>query len=494
MPGVFFFLLFTGVVVFIFWVAIKRTRKRATAWSGAAQALGLDYVAAALPIQLGTLHGSCKECWVSVGLHTERSGRSSTTYTRFVVQYPHRLPLELRITRQGFLQHVAAMFGVQDIEVGDEEFDALVIIKGDDPDAVRRFLTLGRRLEIARLYARFERVTFDSKQIEALARGASDYQESLVGDVEALVGAATLLGGRPERAPAGVPELETPAAGELLETVPDDFDERPTLDGFLDEVVDSWSAGKSVLGGSQGLLEQLFEGPTPVIDDGDRPTPVSFAAPETPVTFEVRQTPAPAREPERTTDPGIAGPYRGPESQEVAFEVVEEAPVEPAAPPPEQPDVAQAFAAAFAAEPGAAVSTPASAPAPAPTPGTLGPGAEELGRVLFGDDASGYEVEQRFGEWQGRRVMWSGVLSEAQAFDLDFEMGPGAGTKVVFEIGEHVSQFGTTSTIKAVVRFPEGAHAELQQRIGQRVSFAGVLDKAKGLMKEICLTDGELVA
>jgi hypothetical protein len=79
-----------------------------------------------------------------------------------------------------------------------------------------------------------------------------------------------------------------------------------------------------------------------------------------------------------------------------------------------------------------------------------------------------------------------------QAFDLDFELGSGAGTKAVFEVHQVTNPFGTAEPIKAVVRLPEGFEPRLESLKGRPVEFAGRLDKVKGLMRELILLDGEL--
>lgn len=397
MSAAFVLIVFLVVGGFIIRHLVKKTKRRVGEWSLAAQSLGLDYVPAGLPFQTGVIHGDCQGMWVNVTLHSERSGRNSTTYTRYVIQYPERLPVELRLTRQGFFHDVASFFGVQDIEVGDEQFDALVIIKGDDEDAVRAFLTPVRRSEISALYARFERVSIDSGQIVALALGACEEHEALVNAVEALVTGAHVLS-------------DDTALWDLGE-------KRVVLEPYTPPVP-SWESA--------------------------RPTPV-----------EVIERRAEVEEP------------------------MDDAPV----------DVAKAFAELVE-------DTPAPEPVPVAEPASAGAGsgAGDLCQALFGDSASGYEIDQRFGPFAGQAISWSGTLTDAQGFDLDFDLGSGAGTRAVLEVHEVTTQLGTTDAIRAVVRFPEGWQERLEGLVGQRVAFAGRLASVKGLMKELIVLDGTLVA
>jgi hypothetical protein len=435
MSGVFFFVVVVVVVIFIIRHVVKKTKRRVAEWSLAAQALGLDYVPAGLPIQTGSINGECQGVWISVALHSERSGRNSTTYTRYVAQYPERLPLELRLTRQGFFHDVASFFGVQDIEVGDPDFDALVIIKGDDEQAVRNFLTPERRAEITALYARFERVSIDSGQIVALALGASDQHQELVSAVEALIGASRVVSG------AG------PAASPI-----------------------GRAHGQRV----RSNRREVFEPP---------------------------DLPEPSWDSERATDPGVGVAPARPELEEAETEVepAERSAFEMVASDTEQTPVPVDTAAAFAELDGGDLvhfeeeRDEDVRPGPEPLVNTGSSGASDLCETLFGDGASGYEIDQRFAPHAGERVVWSGTLSEAEGFDLDFELGSGAGTRAVFEVHRVTNAFGTAEPIKAVVRLPEGYEPRLESLKGRSIEFAGRLEKVKGLMKELILLDGELI-
>jgi len=501
MSGAFFFVLFLVVVGFIIHHVVKKTKRRVAEWSLAAQALGLDYIPAGLPIQTGTIHGECRGVWISVALHSERSGRNSTTYTRYVAQYAERLPVELRLTRQGFFHDVASFFGVQDIEVDDPEFDALVIIKGDDEDAVRAFLTPARRREITALYAWFERVSIDSGQIVALALGASDANSELVAGVEALIGASQALAGT-----AAAGRAQQRVRFVVSEEVEEDLDDKGYAEladelgdepgDLISQIRQSWSEGRSFLG-------------APPVGLGRREV------------FEPYDPPVPTWDSERATDPGIGAPPPGGESEQLELEAVaepgdgaegdealvldeigfeettEEATEEPVPEPDldQRPDAAVAFAGLSDVASAFAEIAPATGPELAPEPSTLATGssAGELCDALFGDNASGYEIDSRFASHRGERVVWSGTLDEAHGFDLDFELGSGSGTRAVLEVHEVTTALGTTDPIRAVVRFPEGDASRLDGLVGRRVAFSGRLDKVKGLMKELILLDGELI-
>ncbi|MBW2275925.1 MAG: hypothetical protein JRF63_00450 [Deltaproteobacteria bacterium] len=470
MSGAFFFIIFLVVVGFIIRHLVKKTKRRVAEWSLAAQSLGLDYTSAGMPFQTGSIHGECQGVWISVALHSERSGKSSTTYTRYVTQYPERLPLELRLTRQGFFHDVASFFGVQDIEVGDPDFDALVIIKGDDKVAVREFLTTELRQEISSLYAAFERVSIDSGQIVALAHGVTDRHQTLVDAVESLVGAARVISG------AGARPVQTVRAhGQRVRLVSEDHPEEP--DDLISQVRNSWAQGKSFLG-------------APLMGAGSNRHEV----------FEPYQPPQPTWESERATDPGVGVEPAQPEENEI------EAAAETAEAAVEELDTAAVFsglsdtARAFdELEHDSALQAVDETAVQSPPPLETGEPADRssatvLCETLFGGNASGYEIDQRFTAYAGAKVAWNGTLREAQGYDLDFELGSGSGTRAVFEVHQVTSALGIAEMITAVVKFPEGYEQRLGELVGECVAFEGRLEKVKGLMKELIVLDGELIS
>ena len=77
---------------------------------------------------------------VALDTDTESSGESSVTYTR--VRAPCVNPHGFRFTvyRKGFLSEFGKPLGMQDIEVGDPDFDEAFIVQGNDEARVRTFL------------------------------------------------------------------------------------------------------------------------------------------------------------------------------------------------------------------------------------------------------------------------------------------------------------------------------------------------------------------
>jgi len=79
---------------------------------------------------------------VAIYLETRGGGRSKTTYSIVEASFPQPLPFTLRVGKEtAFARLGKAVFGLQDIEVGVEQFDRAVRIKGSDPDRIRGVLS-----------------------------------------------------------------------------------------------------------------------------------------------------------------------------------------------------------------------------------------------------------------------------------------------------------------------------------------------------------------
>ncbi len=74
---------------------------------------------------------------VTVDTYTDSSGESSTTYTRMRAPYINPEGFRFTIYRKGFFSDLGKLLGMQDVEVGDPDFDEAFIIQANDEDKVR---------------------------------------------------------------------------------------------------------------------------------------------------------------------------------------------------------------------------------------------------------------------------------------------------------------------------------------------------------------------
>jgi hypothetical protein len=74
---------------------------------------------------------------ITLDTYTDSSGEANTTYTRIRAPYVNPSGFRFTIYRKGFFSDWGKLFGMQDIEVGDPEFDESFVIQGDDEGRVR---------------------------------------------------------------------------------------------------------------------------------------------------------------------------------------------------------------------------------------------------------------------------------------------------------------------------------------------------------------------
>lgn len=161
-------LLFLGLIAVItiaISAGIAQSKKTNEAWASVARKLQLVFQPGQL-FSRPRISGIHRGCSVLVTTFSRGSGKSQTTYTRFRVSYPQSLDLGLRLTKQGLLAGIGKMFGTQDIEVGDKGFDDAVVVKGRDPERVKKFLTQSRRMRAARFLTTYEGACIDDMKVE----------------------------------------------------------------------------------------------------------------------------------------------------------------------------------------------------------------------------------------------------------------------------------------------------------------------------------------
>ena len=74
---------------------------------------------------------------MTLDTYTVSSGHCHVTFTRMRAPYVNPEGFRFTIYRKGFFSDLGKLLGMQDIEVGDPEFDEAFIIKGNDEDRVR---------------------------------------------------------------------------------------------------------------------------------------------------------------------------------------------------------------------------------------------------------------------------------------------------------------------------------------------------------------------
>lgn len=73
-----------------------------------------------------------KEWTVTLDTYTVSTSKSHVTYTRIRAPYVNKDGFRFTIYRRGFFSELGKRLGMQDIEIGDPEFDRDYVIKGND--------------------------------------------------------------------------------------------------------------------------------------------------------------------------------------------------------------------------------------------------------------------------------------------------------------------------------------------------------------------------
>lgn len=95
---------------------------------------------------------------VKLDTFTVSHGKSSTTYTRLTAPFENPDAIHFSIGRQHLFSGVARWLGFQDIVIGDPDFDAAFVIKGDREEQVKAFFSNGR---IKSILSRQPHVSFE---------------------------------------------------------------------------------------------------------------------------------------------------------------------------------------------------------------------------------------------------------------------------------------------------------------------------------------------
>ncbi len=74
---------------------------------------------------------------ITLDTYTESNGKTSHTYTRMRVPYVNKDGFRFTVYRRGFFSELGKLLGMQDVEIGDPEFDDAFIIKGNDEQKLR---------------------------------------------------------------------------------------------------------------------------------------------------------------------------------------------------------------------------------------------------------------------------------------------------------------------------------------------------------------------
>jgi hypothetical protein len=155
--GILTFVIVVGGIALVLWIALRSFRRNSERMRRVADELGFTFhgpgeeaPGAAEPAGAQRLLQTLKpwrvtgmrdDVAVVIYLETRGSGKSRTTYSIVEASFPRPLAFSMLIYRESAMAKFGkAVFGLKDIEVGSEQFDKAVRIKGSDPERIARLL------------------------------------------------------------------------------------------------------------------------------------------------------------------------------------------------------------------------------------------------------------------------------------------------------------------------------------------------------------------
>ena len=179
-----------GVFAIIFFLpaAIKSHKKTLVAWKSAANELGLEgndkkrLITGKVELKEGKQSIECK-----IHTYTVSHGKSSSTYTKFEAKFSQPFDLDLKIYSEGSFRKITKLFGAQDIQVLDEEFDKTFIVKGIGGNEMRYALTPERRAALLDAYQILPGFKVKDDKVNYTKTGVVRKTEKLVSTMRVLI-------------------------------------------------------------------------------------------------------------------------------------------------------------------------------------------------------------------------------------------------------------------------------------------------------------------
>jgi hypothetical protein len=103
------------------------------------------------------------EWTVTLDTYAVHAGNTTIVYTRLRAPFVNTDGFRFTIYRRGFFSGIAKIFGMQDVEIGDEEFDRDFIVKGNDEGKLRALLS---NEKLRKLIAAQPQISFSVKDDE----------------------------------------------------------------------------------------------------------------------------------------------------------------------------------------------------------------------------------------------------------------------------------------------------------------------------------------
>jgi len=126
------------VLVVALWLLYFR-RRRDDAWRQLARELGAEFIPGGL-FRTSKVQSHIKAWTVTLDSYSVPSGDSNTTYTRIIAPLLKKDGFQFWVFRTGLVARLDKKLGMQDIEIGDVNFDHDFTVQGNDEARIRSLL------------------------------------------------------------------------------------------------------------------------------------------------------------------------------------------------------------------------------------------------------------------------------------------------------------------------------------------------------------------
>jgi hypothetical protein len=105
-------------------------------WRALSEAIGANYVEGTF-FKAGRVEARHGEWIVTLDTHTVSTGKTTVVYTRVRAPYVNPDGFRFTLYKRGLISDVGKLLGMQDVEIGDPQFDHEYIVKGTDEARLR---------------------------------------------------------------------------------------------------------------------------------------------------------------------------------------------------------------------------------------------------------------------------------------------------------------------------------------------------------------------
>jgi len=184
-------LFFVGLLAFVFGIVYFRRQAQQKAWSDLATQTGLTFEPGGFFGPVPRVTGAHRGHTLTLDTFTRGSGKHRHTYTRIVLFVNNAVGIYLALYQESVFSKIGKFFGMEDLQIGDEEVDRRFIIKSKPESfAASLFTSISLRQQL--LQARVLNVEVDGREL-------TFEQVGLLTDVEYLKFLFDLLGQLAER-------------------------------------------------------------------------------------------------------------------------------------------------------------------------------------------------------------------------------------------------------------------------------------------------------